>query len=79
MNNLAPFVHVGSVSYADAVVAARAAAKMPTLHDVLVVVHIIGAYGVLIFLSVHISHVFRHQRHLKNGLLKRMLPSRSRD
>ena len=66
----------GVVENADVVVAERAAAKLPVLHDSLVVVHIIGAYGVLVFFTTHMVHVFKHQRHKKNGLLKRMLPGR---
>ena len=79
IDNLTPFIHLGAVSYADAVITARAAAKLPVLHDALVVVHVVGAYGVLIFFSVHITHVIRHQRHLKDRLLDRMLPGRPLD
>ena len=73
IDNLTPFIHLGAVSYADTLVAARTAAKMPGLHDFLVVIHIIGAYGVVVFLSIHITHIVYHQRHLKDGLLNRML------
>ena len=76
IDNLSPYIHLGAVSYADVVVAERAAAKLPVLHDSLVVVHIIVAYGVLVFFTTHMVHVFKHQRHKKTGLLKRMLPGR---
>ena len=73
IDNLSPFVHACAVSYDDAIMVARGAAKMPTLHDSLVVVHILGAYGVLVFFTIHLTHIIRHQRVLKDGLLNRML------
>lgn len=76
IDNLSPYIHLGAVSHVDAVVAEEATAKLPVLHDSFVVVHIIGAYGVLIFFTAHMVHVFKHQRHKETGLLKRMLPGR---
>ena len=72
LDNLAPFVHLGAVSYDDAILAARKAASLPSMHDLLVMVHVAGAYAVVMFLSVHVSHVIRHQRAMKDGLLDRM-------
>jgi cytochrome b561 len=79
IDNLSPIIHWGAVDYSDAVMASRGANKLTFLHDCLVVMHIIGAYGVLFFFSVHITHVFRHQRQIKDQLLERMMPRSSDD
>ena len=79
VDNLSPFIHLGAVDYSEVTMAARGAGKLPFLHDCLVVVHIIGAYGVLFFFSVHITHIFRHQRQVKDQILKRMMPNSKKE
>lgn len=73
LDNISPFIHGGAVVHTPELDSARAAGINTTLRDLCVVIHVIGAFTFIALLSVHISHVVRHQVHLKNQLLKRML------
>ena len=73
LDAVSPYIHGGNASYAEAIVTARKAAGNLSIHDVLVALHVIGAYAVIMFLTVHLTHVFRHQVMLKDKLLNRML------
>ena len=74
LDAVSPFVHAGDASYDENIVKARKAVSSPFVHDLLVAVHVVGAYAVIVFLTVHLTHVFRHQVMLKDKLLNRMLP-----
>ena len=73
LDAVSPYIHGGNALYEESIVAARKAAGNLTIHDVLVALHVIGAYAVIMFLTVHLTHVFRHQVMLKDKLLNRML------
>jgi len=73
LDAVSPFIHAGDASYEESIVAARKAISSPFIHDSLVAVHVTGAYAVIVFLTVHLTHVFRHQVMLKDKLLNRML------
>ena len=76
VDNLSPYIHFGPVSYDGVVMAARAAKQIPVLSNSLVVVHIAGAYGVLVFFTSHIFHVIKHQQSDETKILGRMLPQK---
>ena len=73
LDNISPFIHWGAVVHTPELDSARAAGINTTLRDLCVVIHVIGAFTFIALLSVHISHVVRHQVYLKDQLLKRML------
>jgi cytochrome b561 len=77
LDNLAPFFHAGTALHTPELDAARAAGINTTLRDFFVVIHIMGAFVFIGLLSVHLSHIIRHQRHLKDKILARMLPQRN--
>ena len=79
IDNVSPYLHAGDVSYAKELVAARSANRSLLWHNIFVVVHIVGAYGVLVFLTAHLGHIYRHQVILKDRLLNRMLPGSRQD
>ena len=74
IDNQAPFIHLGAVVHTSEIDAARASAINPSLRDLFVVVHIIGAFAFIALLAVHLNHVIRHQKQLKSKILERMLP-----
>ena len=73
IDSLSPYLHLGAVVHTPELDQARAAGINTTLRDLFVVVHIIGAFTFIALLAVHISHIVRHQVHLKDEILKRML------
>ena len=78
VDSISTFIHSGDASYEAAIVAARKKASIPMRHDVLVAVHVLGAYAVVTFVSVHVIHVIRHQVVMNDRLLNRMLPIQSK-
>jgi cytochrome b561 len=77
LDNLAPYVHAGAFAHMPEDDAARAAGMVPVLRDVMVAVHVLGAFTVLICLSAHVTHVVRHRTATPGGILRRMLPGAS--
>jgi len=78
MDNVAPYIHPGSVSDTASILAARKAASMPLVSDFFVATHVVFAYCVVGFFSVHVAHVLRHHFESDNGMLRRMLPIRQK-
>lgn len=78
MDNVSPYIHSGSVSYTESVLAARKAASIPWLSDTFVATHVVLAYCVVGLFSIHVAHVLRHQFESRDGLLERMLPSQQK-
>ena len=76
VDGLSPYIHFRPVSYDEATMAARAATQLPALSNSFVVVHIAGAYGVLVFFTSHILHVIKHQQSDETKILGRMLPQK---
>ncbi|MEC7987977.1 MAG: cytochrome b/b6 domain-containing protein [Myxococcota bacterium] len=74
IDNIRPYIHAGAVEYAKEITDLRKSNGNALVHDVFVAIHVVGAYGVLVFLTAHLTHVFRHQAILKDRLLNRMLP-----
>ena len=73
IDNQAPFVHLGAVLHTPQIDAARAAGINEMLRDLFVAVHVVGAFSFIALLSVHLGHVIRHQRQIKDDILKGML------
>ncbi|MEE2643386.1 MAG: cytochrome b/b6 domain-containing protein [Myxococcota bacterium] len=76
LDALTPYLHIGAVSYDETVVAARGLSKILTLSNIFVLLHIIGAYGVIVFFTTHIAHVIKHHRQRETQILGRMLPQK---
>ena len=72
LDNLSPFIHWGEGVHTPELDGARAAGIIAGVRDLFVVVHILGAFLFIALLAVHVSHIVRHQVHLKNQILKRM-------
>ena len=74
IDGVSPFFHGGDASYEESIVQARKAISNMFMHNILVAIHVLGAYGVIMFLTTHVTHVFHHQTVQKDRLLNRMLP-----
>ena len=68
-----PLVHLGPGSLAPDVEAARAASVMPLTRNLLVAVHVMGAFATVALLFIHLSHVLRHAFGVRDGLFRRMI------
>ena len=76
LDNVAPYLHGSAVAKDAAAIAAREAGSLPLVSQVLVAVHVVGAYAVVALVAVHLAHVLHHQLGPRDGLLARMVPGR---
>lgn len=72
LDGLAPYLHLGEVSHAPAVEAARKAVTVGWARDGAIGLHVVGAFALIAAIAAHTMHIRRHSQPPGRGLLRRM-------